>query len=75
MASPSVAIESTIPQAEDEWIRRSSGFYACPVCKQGLEPVHDGLSCRLCERTYPKTNVEPGGPLPPHRIPLQDFET
>ena len=56
MASPSVATESTestIPQVEDECIRQSCGFYACPVCKQGLEPVHDGLSCRVCARTYP----------------------
>jgi len=53
MASQSVAIESTIPQAEHEWIQQSCGFYACPVCKQGLEPVHDGLSCRVCVRTYP----------------------
>jgi ubiquinone/menaquinone biosynthesis C-methylase UbiE/uncharacterized protein YbaR (Trm112 family) len=53
MASQSVAIESTNPQAEDEWIRQSCGFYACPVCKQGLEPAHDGLSCRVCARTYP----------------------
>jgi len=53
MASSSVAIESTIPQAEDEWIRQSYGFYACPVCKQDLEPVHDGLSCRVCGKTYP----------------------
>ena len=53
MPSPSVAIESTVPQAEDEWIRQSCGFYACPVCKQGLEPVHDGLYCRVCVRTHP----------------------
>jgi SAM-dependent methyltransferase len=53
MASQSVAIESTIPQAEDEWIGQSCGFYACPVCKQGLEPVPDGLSCRVCARIYP----------------------
>jgi len=53
MASQSFAIESTIPQAEDEWIRQSWGFYVCPVCKQGLEPVHEGLSCRVCARTYP----------------------
>jgi len=53
MASPSVAVESTIPQAEDEWTRQSCRFYACPVCKQGLEPVHDGLSCRVCVRIYP----------------------
>jgi ubiquinone/menaquinone biosynthesis C-methylase UbiE len=51
MASPS--IESSIPQAEDEWIRQSSGFYGCPVCKRGLEPVHDGLSCHACARIYP----------------------
>ncbi len=53
MASPTSAIESTVPPAEDEWIRQSPGFYACPVCKQHLEPVHDGLSCRVCARTYP----------------------
>jgi ubiquinone/menaquinone biosynthesis C-methylase UbiE/uncharacterized protein YbaR (Trm112 family) len=53
MASQSSVIESTVPQAEDEWIRQSCGFYACPVCKQGLEPVHDELSCRVCTRTYP----------------------
>jgi len=53
MASPSVVLESTIPQAEDEWIRQSRGFYVCPACKQDLEPVHDGLSCRVCARTYP----------------------
>jgi len=53
MASPSLAVEPTIPQSEDEWIRQSSGFYACPACKQDLEPVRDGLSCRVCARTYP----------------------
>jgi len=53
MASQSVAIESTIPQAEGDWIRQSCGFYSCPVCKQGLEPLHEGLSCRVCARTYP----------------------
>jgi len=53
MASPSVVVESTIPQPEDEWIRQSCGFYACPACKQDLEPVYDGLSCRVCARTYP----------------------
>jgi ubiquinone/menaquinone biosynthesis C-methylase UbiE/uncharacterized protein YbaR (Trm112 family) len=53
MASPSVAVESTISQAEDEWIRQSCGFYACPVCKHYLKPVHDGLSCPVCARTYP----------------------
>jgi ubiquinone/menaquinone biosynthesis C-methylase UbiE/uncharacterized protein YbaR (Trm112 family) len=53
MASQSVAIDPTMPQAEDEWIRQSCGFYACPVCKQGLEPVPDGLSCPVCVKTYP----------------------
>ena len=53
MALQSFSIESTVLPAEDEWTRQSCGFYACPVCKQGLEPVHDGLSCRLCARTYP----------------------
>jgi ubiquinone/menaquinone biosynthesis C-methylase UbiE/uncharacterized protein YbaR (Trm112 family) len=53
MASQSVAIESVICQTDDEWIRQSCGFYACPVCKQGLEPVHNGLSCRVCVKTYP----------------------
>jgi len=53
MASRSVAIESTIPLAEYEWIRQSCGFYACPACKQGLEPSSNGLSCHICARTYP----------------------
>lgn len=53
MASQSVAIESRISHAEDEWIRQSSGFYACPVCKQVLEPAQDGLFCRVCMRAYP----------------------
>ena len=53
MASQSFDIESTVPQAEDEWIRQSCGFYACPTCKQDLEPAYDGLSCRVCARTYP----------------------
>ena len=53
MASQALRIESTIPHAEDEWIRQSCGFYACPVCKQSLEPSYDGLSCRVCARTYP----------------------
>jgi ubiquinone/menaquinone biosynthesis C-methylase UbiE/uncharacterized protein YbaR (Trm112 family) len=59
MASPSAVLESTIPQAEDEWIRQSCGFYACPKCKQDLEPVHEGLSCRVCARTYPIVNGIP----------------
>jgi len=58
MASPSL-IESTIPQAEDEWIRQSCEFYACPTCKQDLEPLHDGLSCRVCARTYPMVSGIP----------------
>ena len=53
MASPSAAIESTIPREEDKSIRQSRGFYACPACKHELEAVHDGLSCRACARTYP----------------------
>jgi ubiquinone/menaquinone biosynthesis C-methylase UbiE/uncharacterized protein YbaR (Trm112 family) len=58
MASPIVDIESTISMAEDKWIRQSCGFYACPACKQDLEPVGSGsvdcgLSCRVCARTYP----------------------
>jgi len=53
MAFPSAVIEPTIPQAENEWIRQSCGFYACPACKKDLEPAHDGLSCRICARTYP----------------------
>jgi ubiquinone/menaquinone biosynthesis C-methylase UbiE/uncharacterized protein YbaR (Trm112 family) len=53
MASESFSIESTVLQAEDESIRQSCGFYACPICKQDLEPVHNGLSCRVCARIYP----------------------
>jgi len=59
MASPFVAVESTIPKAEEKWIRQSCGFYACPACKGDLEPVHDGLSCRVCARTYPILNGIP----------------
>jgi ubiquinone/menaquinone biosynthesis C-methylase UbiE/uncharacterized protein YbaR (Trm112 family) len=59
MASPSAVIESNTPQAEGEWIQQSRGFYACPACKQDLEPVHDGLSCRVCARTYPIVNGIP----------------
>jgi ubiquinone/menaquinone biosynthesis C-methylase UbiE/uncharacterized protein YbaR (Trm112 family) len=81
MASPSVTIDSTIPQAEEEWIRQSCGFYACPVCKQGLEPVHDGLSCRVCVRTYPigdgipdfiVVNLEESRNLTLHRVGKRD---
>ena len=53
MASQSAVIESTPPQTDDAWIRQSRGFYACPACKQDLEPVHDGLFCCVCARTYP----------------------
>jgi ubiquinone/menaquinone biosynthesis C-methylase UbiE/uncharacterized protein YbaR (Trm112 family) len=53
MASPSVAHASTVPRTENEWIRQSCEFYACPVCRQGLEPAQDGLSCRACARIYP----------------------
>jgi ubiquinone/menaquinone biosynthesis C-methylase UbiE/uncharacterized protein YbaR (Trm112 family) len=53
MASQPVAIESAVPKAEDEWIRQSCGFFACPVCKQGLETSYDGLSCRACAVIYP----------------------
>ena len=59
MASPSVEIESTIPQAEEERIGQSCGFYACPACKQDLEPVHNGLSCHVCAKTYPILNGIP----------------
>ena len=53
MASQSVSTESTVPKSEDEWVRHSCGFYACPRCKQDLEPSYDGLSCRVCATTYP----------------------
>ena len=53
MESRSLSIESTVPRAEDEWIPKSRGFYACPTCKQDLEPAHDGLFCRACARNYP----------------------
>ena len=53
MASRSIAIESTVPQAEDKWNRQPCRFYACPACKQDLEPLRDGLFCRVCARTYP----------------------
>jgi len=53
MISASPVIEPAVTPAEDPWIRQSCGFYACPVCKQNLEPVHDGLSCRVCARIWP----------------------
>ena len=53
MASPPVAIESTILQAEDEWIRQSCGFYACPKCKRALEPRPGSLYCPACALSYP----------------------
>ncbi len=53
MAAQSFDIDSSVLQAEDEWIRQSCGLYSCPVCKQGLEPIRDGLSCRVCARNYP----------------------
>ena len=53
MASPSSLTEPMPPPAEGPWIRQSCEFYACPVCKQNLETVHDGLLCRGCARTYP----------------------
>jgi len=53
MASSSVVVESTIPGSGSESIRQPGGFYACPACKQDLEPVRDGLTCRVCARTYP----------------------
>lgn len=49
----SSAVVSALPGAEDEGIRQSCGFYACPVCKHGLEPSSDGFFCRPCARTYP----------------------
>jgi SAM-dependent methyltransferase/uncharacterized protein YbaR (Trm112 family) len=53
MASQALSIESAVPRAENEWIRQSCGFYACPVCKHGLEPAQDGLFCPPCARIYP----------------------
>jgi len=53
MASQSVATEPSILRTEDKWIRESCGFYACPKCKQGLQPSYDGLACRACATTYP----------------------
>ncbi len=51
MASQLLSVESL--HKEEEWIRQSGGFYACPVCKQSLESMHDGLCCRVCAKTYP----------------------
>ncbi len=53
MATQSFSVESTVPQAAGEWIRQYCGFYACPTCKQTLEPAYDGLSCCVCATTYP----------------------
>ena len=53
MISASPLIEPVVTPAEDQWTRQSRGFYACPVCKQNLKSVHDGLSCPVCARTWP----------------------
>jgi ubiquinone/menaquinone biosynthesis C-methylase UbiE/uncharacterized protein YbaR (Trm112 family) len=53
MAAQAFSIESSVSRAEDDRIRQSCGFYACPTCKQDLEPAYDGLSCRVCKRIYP----------------------
>jgi len=53
MASREFSIESAVRQADNEWIRQSCGFYACPTCKRCLEPSYEGLSCRGCATTYP----------------------
>ena len=53
MTSESAVIESPVPRAEDASILPSGRFYACPVCKQALEALQDGFSCRACARTYP----------------------
>ena len=44
MASPSFAIESTVPQEEDLWIRQSPRILRMPLVQTGLEPLHEGLS-------------------------------
>ena len=53
MASPSISVEPAVLRAEENWIRQPRGFFVCPVCRQDLEPAHDGLFCRVCARTYP----------------------
>ena len=56
---PASLIEPVVTPAEDQWIRQSCGFYACPTCKQNLKSVHDGLSCPVCARTW---SIERGIP-------------
>jgi ubiquinone/menaquinone biosynthesis C-methylase UbiE/uncharacterized protein YbaR (Trm112 family) len=50
---PASLIEPVVTPAEDQWMRQWRGFYACPMCKQNLKSVHDGLSCPVCSRTWP----------------------
>ena len=59
MISASPLIEPVVAPAEDQWIRQSCGFYACPVCRRSLEPSQDGLFCPACPRTYPILNGIP----------------
>jgi ubiquinone/menaquinone biosynthesis C-methylase UbiE/uncharacterized protein YbaR (Trm112 family) len=59
MISASPLVEPVVAPARDHWIRQSCGWYACPACKQNLEPVLDGLSCRVCARAWPIVNGIP----------------
>lgn len=59
MASHAISVESAVPRGEDEWIRQSCGFYACPVCRCSLEQAEDGLFCPACPRIYPILNGIP----------------
>ncbi len=56
MASHSLDIEPTVRKTDDEWIR---SYCVCPVCKQDLESVQGGLSCRACARIWPILNGIP----------------
>lgn len=51
MASQPIGLDSMDSPIEKS-IRDCCGFYACPVCKRGLEPAHNGLVCPLCARTF-----------------------
>jgi len=53
MATPTIEREITAPQKEEEATLQPYGIYACPACKWQLEPVHEGLTCRVCSVTYP----------------------
>jgi ubiquinone/menaquinone biosynthesis C-methylase UbiE/uncharacterized protein YbaR (Trm112 family) len=53
MATTAIDREIAAPEKECAISPEPYGIYACPACKQDLEPAPDGLSCRACGVSYP----------------------